>query len=157
MNEKQIENLIYEYHWKSKEVSRLENILFGSSIPMRGLGAIEYSIEATLPKGSPLKSKKELEEMDMREERLYRRWEDYRQHVYAVELIADTLENDQLLIIIDCMMDGMSYRSIADHLRMSRSKVGEMKNEMLYQICQLCQEGQKCQFVSDLLLEKSTV
>ncbi|MBB6451997.1 hypothetical protein HNQ94_000418 [Salirhabdus euzebyi] len=152
MNKKKIENLIYEYHWRKKEMDRLENILFGSTIPIRGsVGVSKYGIEATLPRGTSLKSKAELEAMDKREERLYERWVEYREKVFAIELVVDKLDDEYHLIIIDCMMEGMSYRAIAAHLGYSRSKLRELKDDMLNQICQ------KCHFVHDLILKKTTV
>jgi CheY-like chemotaxis protein len=157
MNKKQIEDLIYDYHWMRKEVDRLERIIFGFSVPIR-FGVSQYGVEATLPKGSPMKSRAELEAMDLREERQYKRLIAYREKVYAVEEIAEWLEKNakdqRQLIILDCMMEGMSYRAIAAHLRMNRNRVRELKDDMLDQICQKCQ---KCQFVQKLNREKSAV
>lgn len=147
---KQIEGLIYEYHWRKKEMDRIENMLFGHRIPIsKSVGVAQYGIEATLPHGSKLKSYAEMEAMDRREERQYKRWESYRTTVCAIEVMADSLEDEQELIIIDCMMEGMSYRSIADHLGISRNKLGQIKNEMLNHL------SQKCHFVLSLLEEKS--
>lgn len=151
MNKKEIENLIYDYHWMKKEVDRLEKILWGSPIPIRSAGVAQYGIEATLPKGTYLKSYEELEQMDLREERLYKRWEKYRKKVIAIEMIAESIKDDKMLIIIDCMMEGMSYRAVAAHLGVSRNRLREMKEDMLSQI------SQKCHFVHDLKMEKSAV
>ncbi|SET94987.1 hypothetical protein SAMN05421676_11225 [Salinibacillus kushneri] len=153
MNKKQIENLIYEYHWRKKELDRLENMLWGgySKGPSAGLVA-QYGIEAVLPKpNTSIKSQAELKDMDAREKRLYERWKAYEKNVTAIEMMEDYLEDEQQVIILDCMMEGMSYRSIADHLSVNRNKIREMKEDMLSQICQ------KCHFLQDLFSEKSVV
>lgn len=151
MNPKQVENLIYEYHWRRREVDRLENILYGSSVPMKSWGVAQYGIEAAMPKGSSGKSQYEFEMMDLREERLFNRLEDFRDKVYAVEMVVGEIKDEQQLIIIDCMMEGMSYRSIAAHLGVSREKVRIDKNRMLSQICQ------NCHFLQDFIKEKKCV
>jgi hypothetical protein len=140
MNKKQIEDLIYQYHWRKKEMDRLSNILWGSNRSYKSVGVAQGGIESTLPKpNTNLKSIPEMDEMDARELRIYDRWTEYQVKVYAIEIMIDYLEDEQHKIILDCMMEGMSYRSIAAHLSVSRTKIGEMKNEMLRQICQKCQ------------------
>ena len=149
-----MENLIYEYHWREKEVNRLENILWGGRSthgPSFGL-VQQLGIEATLPKPNVnIKSPTEIDAMERREQRLYKRWEEYREVVLTIEMLADYLENEQQKIILDCMMEGMSYRSIADHLGNNRNKIREMKEDMLCQICQ------KCQFLLELIEENIAV
>ncbi|QAS52823.1 sigma-70 family RNA polymerase sigma factor [Halobacillus litoralis] len=153
MNKKQIEDLIYEYHWRKKEVDRLETIIWGgySKAPSTGL-VQQFGIEATLPKpNTSIKSKAEVEALDARELRLYKRWLAFNRKTEAVEIMVDYLDNEKQMIILDCMMEGMSYRSIADHLSLNRNKVRELKESMLCQICQ------KCHFLHELNLEKSAV
>ncbi|ASB94168.1 Uncharacterised protein [Bacillus subtilis] len=86
MNRKEIENLINSYHWMVKEVQRLQRVLYGSVIPMKNWGVAQYGLESAMPKGSPGKSQAELRQMDMREERLFKRLKYYEERVYAVEL-----------------------------------------------------------------------
>ena len=54
-----------------------------------------------MPKGSPGKSQAELRQMDMREERLFKRLKYYEERVYAVELGAGKPKesNTKLFII----------------------------------------------------------
>jgi len=141
MNVKQIENLIYQYHWRKKELDRISGILWGYRIPNYSNGVSQYGIEATLPKpNTNLKSFAEMDAMDAREKRQYERYIEYLDKVEQIESMMDILADEQHQIILDCMMEGMSYRSIAAHLGIGRSKITEMKNEMLSQICQ---NGQK--------------
>ncbi|WP_186579763.1 hypothetical protein [Aquibacillus kalidii] len=51
MNNKQVENLIYQYHWRSKEVDWLTSILFGRYSPVPSFGLVQQlGIEARKPK-----------------------------------------------------------------------------------------------------------
>lgn len=137
MNSKQVEDLIYQYHWRKKEMDRLSNILWGTNSNNKSVGVAQGGIESTLPKpNTSLKSHAEMDDMDAREKRLYVRWMEYQEKAHAIEVMTDYLEDEQHRIILDCMMEGMSYRSIADHLSVNRNKIRDMKEEMLCQICQ---------------------
>ncbi|MDY0394775.1 sigma-70 family RNA polymerase sigma factor [Virgibacillus halophilus] len=151
MDEKAVENLIYEYHWRQKEMNRISGILWGGFSRGSSFGLVQqYGEEAAMPKANvSIKSAAEIDAMDRREQRLYKRWEEYYHHVNAIESIGDYLEDEQQQIILDCMMEGMSYRSIADHLGVNRNKIRELKDSMLCQICQ------KCHFLHDLIDKKS--
>ncbi|WP_077623827.1 hypothetical protein [Sediminibacillus massiliensis] len=153
MNKKQVENLIYEYHWRKKELDRIEVIIWGRYSKSPSFGLVQQmGVEASLPKANTnIKSAAEIDAMEAREKRLYKRWLAYQEKVQAIELMVDYLEDEQQQIVLDCMMEGMSYRSIADHLSLNRNKIRELKEDML---CQLCQ---KCHFLHDLIEEKSAV
>ncbi|MGN7401720.1 helix-turn-helix domain-containing protein [Cytobacillus praedii] len=152
MNCNEIEKLIYDYHWLRKEVSRLEKIVFGFSVPIKSIGVTQYGVEASLPKGSLLKSEAELAALDVREKRLYKRLNMYRKKVFAIEKIAELhLVDDQELTLMDCMMEGMSYRAIAAHLGLSREKIRTLKNELIGHI------HQNCHFLHELKDDKCTV
>jgi len=139
MNNRQLEDLIYQYHWRKKELDRISNILWGSNRKNKSVGVTQYGIEATLPKpNTNLKSIPEMDDMDARDKRLYDRWTGYQAKVYAIEMATDYLEDEQQQIILDCMMEGMSYRSIASHLNVNRNKIRDMKENMLSQLCQKC-------------------
>lgn len=145
MNKQQLQSLIYAYHWQSREVARLESLLFGVDRLSQNLTQT-YGIEATMPKANTnIKSKYEMDELDARERRQYERYLDYKENVDTVESLLNHARNDQEMIILDCMMDGMSYRSIADHLGVSRYKLGETKDDMLNHFCQICHFPQHLQ------------
>ncbi|ASV67589.1 sigma-70 family RNA polymerase sigma factor [Cytobacillus sp. FSL W7-1323] len=146
---KRIESLLKDYHWMKKEVERLEKVLFGYSTPMKSWGVAQYGIEATLPKGSSGKSQAELNNMDLREERLYNRLERLREKVYVIEFAAELLEDERDKVIYDCILDGMSFREISYHLCISRNQVKKAKETILNHL------SQKSHFVHLLKHEKS--
>ncbi|MGG4039910.1 sigma-70 family RNA polymerase sigma factor [Heyndrickxia ginsengihumi] len=149
MIEEKISRLIKDYCWMKKEVRRLQKILYGCSTPMKSWGVSQYGIDMIMPKGSSGKSQAELKDMDIREERLYKRLRKYEQIVFALEIAGEFLNSEIESVVYDCLLEGMSYRAIAYHLGMSRSQVKKAKDDILSQLCQ------KSQFVQLLNLEKS--
>jgi len=148
MNKGQLQSIIYDYQWQKKEVDRIKKILWGIDLPPTNLVA-QYGIEATMPRSNTsIKSKYELADMDMREQRLYKRYERYKKNTDTIERLGDYASTEWQLIILDCMMEGMSYRSIADHLGTNRNKVTELKDSMLNHLCQ------KCHLLHDLRKDK---
>lgn len=140
MNRREIENLIISYHWMVKEVRRLQRVLYGSTIPMKNWGVVQYGLEAAMPKGSPGKSQAELRQMNMREERLFKRLKYYEEQSMRLSWGQKRSKGSNIksLVIYDCMMEGMSYRAIGLHLGISRETVRKMKDELISQLCQDC-------------------
>ena len=137
MDQKRIEDTISDYHWMVREISRLQSILY-SSPKTRNWGVAQYGIDAAMPKGSSIRSKKELEAMDRREMKLYSRLKRFEKLVEAIEIDGDLLVEDIHQVVYDCIADGMSYRAISRHIGMSREKVRQIKDEILNHLCQNC-------------------
>jgi hypothetical protein len=131
-----IENLIKDYHWMIREVDRLEKSLCSSGHSSGSWGVAQYGIDASLPKGSSSISKVELEVLDNKEERIRKRIKKYENKIKAIESAVDIIEGDMHIAVYDCMLEGMSYRSIAEHLGISRDKVRQIKNEIIHQLSQ---------------------
>lgn len=131
-----MEQLIRDYRWMKNEVSRLQTIIYGHQIPMVSWGVAQYGIEAAMPKGSSIRSAKEMEAMDLRDKRQWERLRKYESYVYAIEKAPDFLTGEKNKIVFDCMLDGMSYRKIGNHLEISRDKVREVKEDIISQLCQ---------------------
>lgn len=138
MTADEIENLIRDYSWMAREVSRLEKSLnraLGSSISW---GVAQYGIEAAMPKGTSGKSQAELAAMDERETRIYNRIMKYKNKVIALEYASDSIIGDIHKAVYDCLLfDQMSMREISIQLGISRDKVKQTKEEVLSQLSQL--------------------
>ncbi|OHX39220.1 helix-turn-helix domain-containing protein [Cytobacillus oceanisediminis] len=145
----QIEEWIRDYNFMLREISRLQRILNRISFGGTGLVA-QYGIDAAMPKGSSGISQAELKQLDSRERRLYK----YEQIVQTLEDVSYLFETEKYRVLYDCMLEGMSYRSIAKHLGVSRDTVREMKEEILEIIVQ---KGQKDHISPLLKLEKLSV
>ncbi|ARK23296.1 hypothetical protein SporoP37_00380 [Sporosarcina sp. P37] len=131
MNQKKIEELIYSYSFMQREVIRLEGIYFRVSDSGRSWGVAQYGIEAAMPKGSSIRSAVEIDAMDKREQRMWNRIQAYEAKIELLDAAYDLLEDDMQKVIFDCMTDGMSYRSIAEHIGVSRHVIREKKDEMI--------------------------
>lgn len=132
----QIDELVRSYSWMKKEVERLQTIIYGGAISMKSWGVAQYGVDATLPKGSSGKSQSELKEMDVKEERQYKRLKQYETQVYAIEMAGDLLKAEKDKVIFDCLLDGMSYRAIGQQLGINKDQVKTTRRGIIIQLSQ---------------------
>lgn len=129
-----IECLLKDYRWMRKEITRLENVLYGHVTPMKSWGVAQYGVEATLPHGSSGKSQAELNDMDIRETRQRKRLAKLQAQVYVLEIAVDYIEDEKKKAVYDCLLDGMTYRMIGYHVGMSKNAVWDLKNEIMKEL-----------------------
>ncbi|MBM4762722.1 sigma-70 family RNA polymerase sigma factor [Bacillus sp. B15-48] len=129
-----ITTLIRDYRMMKREISRLQGILYGRSIPMRSWGVAQYGVEASMPKGNSRKSQSELRDMDIREQKQIQRLREYERKVYAIESAGDFLDREILKICYDCMLEGMTRKQIAIHLELSIDSVDKLRQEIKTQL-----------------------
>lgn len=144
----QVEEWIRDYNFMIREISRLNRLLntVGGSLKLTAT----YGIESSMPKGNGGVSQAELRQMDIRERRLYK----YEMIIHYLEDALDSFDNDKHRILYDCMIEGMSYRSIAAHMAMSRDTIRKMRDEILGIVVQ---KVQKDQFLQKLKSVKTAV
>ncbi|MFF2174958.1 sigma-70 family RNA polymerase sigma factor [Lysinibacillus sp. NPDC058147] len=135
-SEEDIDYLVKNYRFWKKEINRLERVLYGGSSSMGSWGVAQYGIDAAMPKGSSIRSAEELKRMDVRERGQIARLEKLRTYVYALEVAYNLIEDEQLTTIYDCLLDGMTYRQIAEHLSASKDYVRLKKQIIFSQISQ---------------------
>lgn len=123
--ENQVVEWIRDYNFMLREIARLNRLL--NSVHIGQKLTATYGIEATLPKGNGGISQAELRQMDIRERRLYR----YEMIIEFLETASVDFNDERQEIIFDCMIEGMSYSSIAIHLGCSRDTVREVKNVII--------------------------
>lgn len=123
--ENQVVEWIRDYNFMLREIARLNRLL--NSVHIGQKLTATYGIEATLPKGNGGISQAELRQMDIRERRLYR----YEMIIEFLETASLDFNDERQEIIFDCMIEGMSYSSIAIHLGCSRDTVREVKNVII--------------------------
>ena len=129
-----ITQMIKDYRWMKREIFRLQNIVHGFTIPITNWGVAQYGIEAVMPKGSKGKSAAELKKAESLEEKRKKRLLRYESEVFLLETLADVLENETQKVIYDCLLDGMTYRNIGEHLGMSKDYVQKQKKEIVRQL-----------------------
>ena len=131
-----IEYMISNYRLWKREIKRLERILYGGHRSMSSWGVAQYGLDAAMPKGSSIMPKSELERLDVRERSQLARLGRLESYVYALEAAYDILKSEQQKIIYDCLLDGMTYRQIAEHMASSKDFVRIKKGEIISQISQ---------------------
>ncbi len=130
--------MITDYRWMKREVSRLEELLGGTSrySSAKSEGVAQYGDEAGMPKGSGLISKAELDNLDYREQKILIRIKKYKNTIEFVEVGEEYIEEPVQQVIYSCMMEGMSYRTISKHIGMSKDKIRQLRDELITQLSQ---------------------
>lgn len=141
-----IDYMISNYRLWKREIERLENSLYGAYREMASWGVAQYGDIAAMPKGSSIRSAVELDRMDARERIQHARLAKLESFVYALEIGCEILKNEELCIIYDCFLDGMTYRKIAEHLGIVISNVHRKRREIVKQIEQNERIGTILQF-----------
>lgn len=129
-----INQMIKDYRWMSKEVNRLQNLLWGRSLPFSNWGVAQYGIEAAMPKGSKGKSVAEIKRAESLEEKRTNRLKRYEAEIYLLETLSDSLNTEIQKVIFDCLLDGMTHREIGFHLNVSKDSVQKEKKKILSQL-----------------------
>ncbi|ACA40633.1 sigma-70 family RNA polymerase sigma factor [Lysinibacillus sphaericus] len=130
-SEADINYLVKNYRFWKKEINRLERVLYVGSSSMGSWGVAQYGIDAAMPKGSSIRSAEELKRMDVRERGQLARLEKLRTYVYALEVAYNLIDDEQLITIYDCLLDGMTYRQIAEHLSTTKDYV-RLKKQIIF-------------------------
>lgn len=149
----EVNEMMKDYLMMKKEVARLEQIIFGYTVPMINWGVAQYGIEAAMPKGSKGKSQSELKQMDLREQRQHNRLIKLRAKVILLERYTDSFSDLPTNIIYDRLLDGWTYRAIAEELNVGVTYVKERKHYIISVIvsAQNAQNAQDAQ--DDLFLQ----
>ncbi|MED4820168.1 MULTISPECIES: hypothetical protein [Bacillus] len=139
----QVEEWIRDYDFMLREISRLSRILNKVEFAGQKLVAT-YGDEAGMPRGSAGISQVELRQMDRREKRLHK----YESIVHYLDNVMENLEEEKHRIVYDCMMEGMSYTAIANHLDCSRDTVRKIKTSIIGNIVNKVKEVNFLQYLN---------
>lgn len=129
-----VNQMIKDYGWMQSEIIRLQNRIYGGSLPMSTWGVAQYGIEAVMPKGSNGKSMAELKNMDTLERKRLARLNRYETEVYILESLADSFDTEFQNIVYDCLLDRQTHRQIAAQLMTSKAQIQKCKKEILEQM-----------------------
>jgi RNA polymerase sigma factor (sigma-70 family) len=125
----QVEEWIRDYNFMLREIARLNRILNKPDFRKQKLTAT-YGDEAAMPKGSSGISQAELNQLDRREKRLYK----YLAIVEYLDKVVDELDDEKQKVIYDCMLEGISYTQIAEHLECSRDTLRKVKEGIVAKV-----------------------
>ena len=138
----QVEEWIRDYNFMLREIARLNRILNKPEVRKQKLTAT-YGDEAGMPKGSRGISQAELNQLDRREKRLYK----YLAIVEYLDKVVDELDDDKQKVTYDCMLEGISYTQIAEHLECSRDTLRKVKEDIIVKVVK---KVQKDSFLQEL-------
>ena len=126
LNKFQIYNLLKNYHWKVKEIKRIDEYLEDTDFQ----GVAQYGVEATMPNGQGVVGKA-LENEIVRRSKKSKRLLEYIQEVNYINERLDRVTDDRERVILDCMLDGMSITAISNHMGFSRKHVHKLQDEIV--------------------------
>lgn len=126
MEKRKIETALRDYHWMVKEIARLRNVLTGAGERI----VKQYGIESSMPKGSGTTSDPVHLEVERRE-KLWGRVEKLEKKVLLIQSRIHLITDDREKTVLDCMLDGMSYRGIARHMGFSEKHIRNLKDSIV--------------------------
>ena len=135
MDKYEIEQTLRDYHWMVREIARLRDMLSDA-----GERVVRNYEGLDMPKPQGRRTDPVSLEASRRE-RLWRKLQNYEQKVKFVQERMDVIEDEREKTVLDCLLDGMSLRSIAEHLGLSRRHVQNIKERIVEQFCSRKQCG----------------
>ncbi|MFP3389463.1 hypothetical protein [Brevibacillus sp. SIMBA_040] len=128
-----VEEEIKDYHWMVKEIDRLRNEIHKA---ITSNPAIQQKLVATYGDAAGMPSGKgfRLSTITIPEERYEKqilRMKSLEHKVRQINEIAIGLGDSKQRTVLECMMDGMRMNSIARHVGISRTRLNEIKREIV--------------------------
>lgn len=120
-----IENALRDYSWMIKEIQRLKDELNTTNAKM----SATYGIEASMPKGTGT-SDSTLKEVVQRDRR-HRTLKRFENKVQFVDKYSLCIKSDREIAVLNCMLDGMSFVAISQHMGFSERKVYMIKDDIV--------------------------
>lgn len=122
----QIYGILKDYHFKIKEIQRIDKELQDTDFK----GSAQYGIEATMPRPLGIVGKALENEVIRREKKAKRLSRYIEEVIYINEQIPNVTEEKEK-VILDCLLDGMSLTAISKHLGISRRLVTKIRDDIV--------------------------
>jgi helix-turn-helix protein len=126
LNKFQIYTLLKDYHWMIKEIKRIQTLLDETDFK----GTSQYGVEATLPKAQGNNSDPLFIEIHRRDKK-YKRLNEYIQKIKFIEERLERITDEKEKVVLDCLLDGMSMVSIANHLGITRKHAHDIRDRIV--------------------------
>lgn len=120
-----IENALRDYHWMSREISRLREEL---NIVNTSVTAA-YGLQASMPKGNET-SDSTAREVIQRDRR-HRTLKKFEKKVRFIEEHSVYVKDDREIAVLNCMLDGMNIVSISQHMGFSERRIYSIKDDIV--------------------------
>ncbi|MBN8200490.1 DNA-binding response regulator [Bacillus sp. NTK034] len=122
----QIYDILKSYHWKLKEIQRIDQYLTGTDFN----GCAQYGIEAAMPTAQGIVGKA-LENEVIRRTEKSKRLNRYIEEVTFINERIHKVKDERSRVVLDCLLDGLSLTATSKHLGISRRKITEMRNDIV--------------------------
>ena len=125
MQRYEIEQTLRDYHWMIREIERLRELLGDA-----GEKVVRAYEGMDMPK--PQGSRTDPVALEVsRRERHWKKLYSYEQKVMFVQERIDIIHDERERTVLDCMLDGMTIVSIANHMGCSRKTVRAVRESIV--------------------------
>jgi DNA-directed RNA polymerase specialized sigma24 family protein len=126
VNRIELEDALRDYHWMIREISRLRDYLEDA-----GERTVrQYGIDSDMPKPKGGNTDPVHQEV-ARRERKWKRLEKLERKVLCIQDRLHVIMDEREKTVLECMLDGMSYRAIARHMGLSHSHIQRIKDSIV--------------------------
>ncbi len=131
MNRAEIEKILKDYHWMINSIKIMRESLRDAG---EGLTA-QYGLEAVMPKAQGTTSDPIYKEVVRRGKR-WKKIEEYEKKIMAFQELFYKVYEERECEVLYWLLEGKSYRWIADHMSLSHSHIRRIKENIVNQMCQ---------------------
>lgn len=125
-NKHQIYGILKDYHWKLREIQRLDRDLLKTDFR----GAAQYGIEATLPHAVGIVGKA-LENEVIRRNKKSSDLLKYCEQINFINENMHKVTDEKEKVVLDCLLEGMDITAISHHLRTNRRHVHLLRDNIV--------------------------
>ncbi len=131
MNQKEIENILKDYHWIINSIKILNDSMKDAG---EGLTA-QYGIEATMPKAQGTTGDPIYREVVRREKR-HNVIDKYKTKISIIQDRIHLIKDDREIEVLHWLLEGKSYRWIAMHMGLSHSHIRRLRDSIVDKLCE---------------------
>ncbi|NBJ70624.1 MULTISPECIES: LuxR C-terminal-related transcriptional regulator [Clostridia] len=138
MNKEQIERAIKDYNWMIREIKRQRQML-KEDIGTKVVSA--SGVAATLPKSKGVISDPVAKEVIRRDQKS--NWlTKLEKKVLFIQERLPTIDEPREVVVLECMLDGMTISAISKHMGLSRKHIYTIKETIVQKMLQFTQSSQ---------------
>lgn len=134
MNQKEIENILKDYHWMINSIKILNDSMQDAG---EGLTA-QYGIESSMPKPKGVTGDPIYREIVRREKR-YGVINKYKAKISVIQDKLYLIKDDRELEVLHWLLEGKSYRWIAMHMGLSDRHIRRIRDSIVDQLSDMSQ------------------
>lgn len=138
MTEKQLEQLLKDYHWMINSVKMMRE---GLNDIGEGMTA-QYGLQAAMPKASGNHSDPIYREFERRDKR-WKKINDYEYKIKSVQERIYLINIDREIEVLHWLLEGKSMRWIGQHMGLSDRHIGRIKDTITRKMSQMSDRSEQ--------------